>query len=99
MITKDLGPYVGLGRFLNIRMPELENNLRLRRRKTIGIRNASAQDERVVVQPEVLGIHEQNLPDFEWCVLKILGGKIKSALISRRLKHLTDSEEDMARHR
>src|SRR3974377_287088 len=84
MITKDLGPHVGLGRLLNIRMPELENNLRLRRRETIGIRNASAQDERVVVQPEVLGIHEHNLPDLECCVLKILGGKINSALISRR---------------
>jgi hypothetical protein len=79
-------PYVRLSRYLDIWVPEFENDLWLPRWETLCIRNASAQDECVFAQSEVLGINEQNFPDLERRVLETFRGKFHAALIGRRPK-------------
>ena len=81
-------PHVGLGRYLDIRVPEFEDYLWLPRGETLRIRNASAQDECVFVQSEVFGIDEQNFPDPERGILEIFRGKFHAALIGRRPEYL-----------
>ena len=73
-------------------MPEFEDDLWLPRWETLRIRNASAQDECVFVQSEVLGIDEQNFPDLERRILEILRGKLHAALIGRRPEYLREFE-------
>ena len=81
-------PYIGRGRYLDIRVPEFEDDLWLPRWETLGIRNASAQDECVFVQSEVLGIDEQNFADLERRVLETFRGKFYAALIGRHPEYL-----------
>ena len=45
-------------------MAELEDDLWIAHGKTIHVGNAAAQDERVVVQPEIRSVAEKDLPDF-----------------------------------
>ena len=56
-------------------MAELENNLRVARKKAVLVRDAPAQDERVVVEFVVLSIHEKHFPDLRLQALEALGGK------------------------
>src|SRR6516225_512522 len=77
-------PHVGLGCYLDIRVPEFEDDLWLPRGETLCVRNASAQDECVFVQSEVFGIDEQNFPDLKRGILEIFRGKFHAALIGRR---------------
>ena len=90
-------PHVGLGRYLDIRVPEFEDDLWLPRGETLSIRNASAQDECVFVQSEVFGIDEQNFPDPERGILEIFRGKFHAALIGRRPEHLRKFKQALAR--
>ena len=97
IVAKDLGAYVGFRGFLYVRMSELEHDLRLARGKPVCIGNAPAQNERVVVQPEVFGIYEQHFPDLEWCVLELLRREFHSAFIGRRPEHLCEIKQAFSR--
>ena len=90
IVASDLGAHIGFGGFLYVRMSELEHYFGLARREAVCIGDAPAQNERVVVQPEVLGIHKQDFPDLERCVFEILRGEFHSALIGRRPEHLCE---------
>ena len=46
-----------------VRMPEFEDNLRIAHRKAIDVGDSAAQNERVVVEAEIGGIAENDLPD------------------------------------
>ena len=65
MVAEDVGPHIGFRGNLHVRMTELEDDLRIADRKAVFVRNAAAQDECVVVQPEVLGIDEQHFTDLD----------------------------------
>jgi hypothetical protein len=97
IIANDLGAHIGFGGFLYVRMSELEHYFGLAGREAVCIGDAPAQNERVVVQPEVLGIHKQHFPDLERCVFEILRGEFHSALIGRRPEHLCEIKQVLAR--
>ena len=65
IIANDLGAHIGFGGFLYVRMSELEHYFGLAGREAVCIGDAPAQNERVVVQPGVLGIYKQDFPDFD----------------------------------
>src|ERR1700758_2148905 len=61
----DFGPYVEIGGGLHVRMTELENNLRVAGQEALFVANPPSQDERVIVEAEVVAcIEEQHLPQF-----------------------------------
>ena len=53
IVALDLRPDVDLGGRLQVLVAELEDHLRLPGRKTVLVGDAPAQDERVVVEPEI----------------------------------------------
>src|SRR5262249_42860025 len=63
ILGRDVGPHVHFGGGLEVRMAELEYDFRIADRKAVFIGDASAKDERTVVEREVLGIEKHHLPD------------------------------------
>ncbi|MGB2585238.1 MAG: hypothetical protein WBC72_03760, partial [Pseudolabrys sp.] len=78
-------------------MSELEHYFGLARREAVYIGDAPAQNERVVVQPGVLGIYKQDFPDLERYVFDILRAEFHTALIVRRPEHLCELKQVLAR--
>ena len=65
VLAEDLRPNVGLGRPLYVGVPVLEDDLGVPDWKAVLIRDAPPQNEGIVVQPEVVGVDEENLTDLE----------------------------------
>src|ERR1019366_4505873 len=63
VLTGDLGTHIHRRGSLLIGMPELEHDFRVAHRKSVHVRDAPAQDERVVVKPEVGSVTESDFPD------------------------------------
>jgi hypothetical protein len=63
VLTGDLAPDIHHSCLLLVRVMELEDDLRITHRKTIDEGNTPAQDECVVVEPEVGSVAENYLPD------------------------------------
>ena len=63
VVAVDVRPHVHLGRRLRVGVAELEDDLGSPDREAVLVGNAAAQDEGVVVEPEVLGVDEQHLAD------------------------------------
>lgn len=66
-----MGPDIGLGGFLQVLVAEFEDDLGVSDRKTV-LRNAPAQNERIVVEAEVRRVHEEDFPDLEGASTKSL---------------------------
>ena len=95
MVSKNLWTHVCLGCSLNVRVSELEHDLWLARRKPIRIRNTSAQDEGIVVQPKISGIDEKDFTNFKGCVFEL--EKLHATLSGRRDEHVCEIEQALAR--
>src|SRR3954471_23383104 len=78
-------------------MTELEHDLRVATRKPILVANAPAQDEAVVVEPEVGCIHEQDFPDLNWLILESSNGEGHTVLSRGGSENLLEIEEALAR--
>jgi hypothetical protein len=74
-------------------VPELEDELRIARRKAVLVRDAAPQDERVVVEPEVGGIEEENLANLERFIGEAPGQDLDAALLGRTAHDSSEGEE------
>ena len=61
VVAGEAGPYVERSRRLHVRVAELEHDLRVADREVVRVAHAAAQDEGVVVEPEVLGVEKGHL--------------------------------------
>jgi hypothetical protein len=68
-----------------------------RPREPLRVRDASTQDERVVVEAEVRGIQEQHLADLQRLGGEAVDGKIDARLFGRAPHHLGEIKEALAR--
>jgi hypothetical protein len=64
-------------------LAKLENYLRVTHRKAIFVQQSPAQDEGVIVKPEVSGIQKENFPDLRSHPLEFLGRISDLGLVSR----------------
>ena len=80
VVAEDLRPHVRLGGHLHVRVAELEDDLRIAQREAVLVGDASAQDEGVVVEPEVRGVQEEHLADLQRRVHELLGGELDPVL-------------------
>src|SRR5215472_14887321 len=69
----DFGPHVYLGRFLQLRMSELEYDFGIADGESVFVGETQAEDEGVVVEAEALGVEEENLTDPDAPLLQLLG--------------------------
>jgi hypothetical protein len=76
VVGPELGPHIHLGGFLEVRMAELEDEFRDADGKPVLIVETPAQDERVVIEPKVCGVQEQDFPDLGERILEALSGEV-----------------------
>src|SRR5215471_6341262 len=76
VLAGDVGPHVHPRRLLQVGMPELEDNLRIAHREPVHVLLASAQDEGVVVEPEVGRVEEKHLSDAGARILEAFAGEV-----------------------
>jgi hypothetical protein len=93
VIAGDVRPHVEFGGLLDVRVAVFENDFRVAGGEAIHVPYTPAQDERMVVEPEVRGIQEHHFPDpgLEQQALVV----VVDAKLLRRLRHqLAILEED-----
>src|SRR5688572_14177355 len=97
MGSKDMRPDIRLRARLDVRVPKLEDDLRIPDRKAILIRYTPPQNKSVVVEAEVGCIDEEDFTDLERLLLKTLRREFYAALLSRLLYDVAEREETFAR--
>src|SRR5499427_2150147 len=97
VVAEDVGPYVGLGRRLQVRVTELEHDLGVADREAVLVADSPAQDEASVVQPEVGRIHEEHFADLNRRALAGSYGESDGVRLGRLTQDLGKIEEALTR--
>ena len=74
-------------------MTELEDDLRIANRETVHVRDSTAQDESIVVEPEIGGIAKNDLPDLRPQARLAICDEAHPDLLRRLLHQLAEVAE------
>src|SRR5690349_1079370 len=97
MSSEDLRPYICLCRRLYVRVPELEDDLRVTDRKAIVIRNPPPENKGIVVESEVGGIDEEDLTDLQRFFFVPFRRESYTGLFGGFFNDITEREQTFAR--